>query len=157
MVKPNRRSTLQRLDDCAVYVVRLDMSLTLQTRSIPQVWRITILGVGASLPAAAVMNWLPNSESTIAGAVMIIGASVAGAIAAGRSTAPSAAGLRAGFLGGVIAVLTYVFTEALTATWSASRLAFFVFAGGVVLCISPVFGLVFGRVGGWVANTFAPQ
>lgn len=129
----------------------------LHPRNDPQVWRIAILGAGASLPAAAVMNWLPNSEATIGGAVMIIGASIAGAIAATRSADPSAAGLRAGFLGGVIAIFTFVFMEAVTATWSVPRLMFFAFAGGVVLCVSPVFGWTFGRVGGWVANTLAAQ
>jgi hypothetical protein len=125
----------------------------LQIRSVPRVWRVTLLAAGASLPAAAVINRLPNSEATIGGAVMIIGALIAGALAATRSVDPSAAGLRAGLLGGIIALLTFVFTEAITAAWSASRLLFFAAAGGVVLCVSPMFGLVFGRVGGWIASS----
>lgn len=121
-------------------------------RSLPRVWRIAILGAGASLPAAAVLNWLPSAEATVGGAVMVIGASIAGALAAGRAADPSAVGLRVGFLRGVVAVLTFVLTDAPTATWSVSRVGFLVGAGGAVLCISPLFGLLFGRVGGWVAN-----
>lgn len=128
------------------------MSTALHASRVPRVWRIAFLGAGASLPAAALLNWLPNAEATVGGAVMMIGASIAGALAAGRAADPSAVGLRAGFLGGVVAILTFVVTDAPTATWSMARVAFFVAAGGAVLCVAPVFGVLFGRVGGWVAN-----
>jgi hypothetical protein len=39
------------------------------------------------------------------------------------------------------------------AVWPPSRIVFWTFAGGVVLCVAPIFGLGCGRVGGWVANT----
>ena len=122
------------------------------TRRVPQAWQAALLGMLASLPATAVVNWLPNSEATIGGGVMVIGAMIAGAVAAGRSINPTAAGLRAGFLGGVIGVLAFVVTVGMTATWSATRIVFFTFAGVMVLSIAPVFGLVFGWIGGWVAN-----
>lgn len=128
------------------------MLSALHPRRIPEVWWIAILGTVASLPATGLVNWLPDSRATIGGGVMIIGATLAGALAVTRSVDPSAAGLRAGFLGGIIALLTFVFTEALTVTWSMSRLVFFGFASGVVLFISPLFGSLFGRIGGWVAG-----
>ena len=90
---------------------------------------------------------------------MIFGAFIAGAVARTRSIDPDAAGLRAGFFGGVLAVLTLIVTVVGTAAsgsmaaWSLSRVVFWSFAGGLVLCIAPVFGLVCGRVGGWVATT----
>lgn len=125
---------------------------TPDVRSVPQVWRIAIFGTVASVPATVILNWLPDSEATVGGGVMIIGAMIAGALAVSRSVDPTAVGLRAGFLGGIVAILTFVVTKAPTATWSPSRLVFFAIAGGAVLCISPVFGLISGWVGGRVAS-----
>jgi hypothetical protein len=85
-----------------------------------------------------------------------VGALIAGGIAATRSTDPSAAGLRAGLLGGVVSVLSVVVTVGSSAAWPLSSVVFGVFAAIVVLCVAPVFGLAFGRIGGWVANTVAP-
>ena len=126
-----------------------------QIRRIPQVWYVAILGTIAALPATVLINWLPNSESTVGAGVMIVGAMIAGAIAANRSTEPSAAGVRAGFLGGVIAVSVFLLTEATTVTWSLNTIPFFLVAVVMLLCVSPVFGLISGRIGGWVANTVA--
>lgn len=129
------------------------MAPLLDVRSVPQVWQIAIFGTVASVPATVVLNWLPDSEATIGGGVMIIGAMIAGALAVSRSVDPTAAGLRAGFLGGTVAIFTFVVTEALTVAWSPSRLVFFGIAGVVILCVSPVFGLASGWVGGRVAST----
>lgn len=132
-------------------------------RTIPSAWRFALVGALASLPVAIILNWLPNSEATIGGGIMIIGAFIAGVIAAIRSTDPGAAGLRAGFLGGVLAVLTLIVTvistvgSGTTAVWPLSRVVFWIFASGLVLCIAPVFGLGCGRVGGWMANTVASR
>jgi hypothetical protein len=128
-----------------------------RVRTLPSAWRFAIIGAIASLPVAAVVNWLPNSEATIGGGIMIVGAFIAGGIAAIRSTDPDAAGLRAGFLGGVLAVLTFLVTAGTTAAWPLSRVVFFVFATVGILCIAPIFGLGCGRVGGWVANTVASR
>jgi hypothetical protein len=131
------------------------MVSNVRIRRIPQVWRVAILGTIAALPATAVINWLPNSEATVGGGVMVVGAIIAGAVAANRSVEPSAAGLRAGSLGGIIAVSIFILTEGTTVTWSLNTSVFFVIAVGMLLCVSPVFGLIFGRIGGWVANTVA--
>jgi hypothetical protein len=105
------------------------------------------------------VNWLPTSEATIGGAFMTVGAFIAGGIAATRSEDPDAAGVRAGLLGGVVGVLLLrvtVVSSALggtTVVWrSASRVAFIILASGVVLCVAPLFGRAFGRVGGWAAS-----
>jgi hypothetical protein len=124
-------------------------------RRIPQVWHVAILGTIAALPATVLINWLPNSEVTVGGGVMLVGAMIAGAVAANRSVDPSAAGLRAGFLGSVIAVSVFILTEGTTVTWSLNTIMFFLVAVVMLLCISPVFGLISGRIGGWVANTIA--
>ncbi|QLG28327.1 DUF5518 domain-containing protein [Halorarum halophilum] len=132
-------------------------------RTAPSTWRFALIGALASLPVAAIVNWLPNSEATVGGGIMVIGAFIAGAIAAVRSTDPDDAGLRAGFLGGVLAVLTLVVTVVsaavggTAAAWPPSRVLFWVLAIGLVLCVSPVFGLACGRVGGWVADTVASR
>ncbi|MFB1066149.1 DUF5518 domain-containing protein [Natrinema sp. H-ect4] len=125
----------------------------LRVHTLPPAWRFALIGAIASLPVTAILNWLPNSEGTIGGGIMIIGAFVAGVIAAIRSADPSAAGLRAGFIGGVLGLLIFIVTAGTTATWSLRRVVFVVFAGGLVVCVAPLFGLGFGRVGGWVANT----
>lgn len=121
----------------------------------PQLWYVSILGAIAALPATVVIDRLPNSEATVGGGVMIVGALIAGGIAATRSMDPSAAGLRAGFLGGLIAVFVFVLTEGATVAWSLNTNVFFLLAVVMVLCLSPVFGLIFGRIGGWVTNTVA--
>jgi hypothetical protein len=92
---------------------------------------------------------------TVGGGVMLVGAIIAGAIAASRSGEPSAAGLRAGFLGGVITVSVFLLTEGTTVTWSLNTIVFFLIGCVMFLGVSPVFGLIFGRIGGWIANTVA--
>jgi ABC-type uncharacterized transport system permease subunit len=88
---------------------------------------------------------------------MIVGAFIAGALATTRSADSGAAGLRAGFLGGVIGLLTFVVTVDTTAAWPVSRVLFWLFAVTAVLFIAPLFGLGFGRLGEWVANAVSPQ
>jgi hypothetical protein len=132
------------------------MPSNLQNRSVPQAWLITILGAAASIPAGVIINQFPNSEATVGGAAMIIGATIAGSIAATRTVSPGGVGLRAGFLGGVIAVLVPIPSVA-TTTWPASRFIFFVFTGGAVLCIASAFGWVFGHIGGWIAGTITAR
>jgi hypothetical protein len=89
---------------------------------------------------------------------MLFGAFLAGVIAALRSTDPAASGLRAGFIGGAVAVFTLTMRVVSTAVggtavaWPLSRIAFWVVAGGFVLCVAPVFGLACGRVGGGLAD-----
>jgi len=124
-------------------------------RRISQTWHVAILGTIAALPATVVINWLPDSEVTIGGGVMLVGAIISGAVAANRSVEPSAVGLRAGFLGGMMAVCVFILTEGATVTWSLNMIVFFLIGVVMFLCISPVFGLIFGRIGGWVANTVA--
>jgi hypothetical protein len=134
---------------------QLIMFPDLHPRRIPQLWQIAILGVIAALPATVVINWFPNSEVTVGGGVMIIGAIIAGSVAVNRSVEPSAAGLRAGFLGGIITVSAFILTEGTTVTWSLNTFVFFLIAVVMFLCVSPVVGLIFGRIGGWVADTVA--
>jgi len=134
---------------------QLIMFPDLHPRRIPQVWHVAILGTIAALPATVVINWFPNSEVTVGGGVMVVGAIIAGALAVTRSVEASAAGLRAGLLGGIIAVSAFILTEGTTVTWSLNTIVFFLIAVVMFLCVSPVFGLIFGRIGGWVANTVA--
>jgi len=126
-------------------------------RSVSQVWRVALVGAIASVPATVVLNWVPNSGATPGGGVMIIGAMIAGAFAIAQSIDPGAAGLRTGLLGGVVAVLTFVVTQAATVTWSVSMLVFFGIAVTFVLCVSPLFGWVSGRVGGRIAGAIVSE
>ena len=135
------------------------MDIDPRFQTLPAAWRFALIGAVVSLPVAAIINQLPNSEATIGGSIIVIGAFTAGVIAAVRSTNPDEAGLRAGFIGGTLAVVTLIVTIVSTAisgtmaAWPLSRVVFWIFASGLVLCLSPVFGLVFGRVGGWVTTT----
>ena len=129
------------------------MTQNTRYRRIPQVWRAAVLGTIVSLPATVIINWLPNSEATAGGGAIIVGPMIAGAVAANRSVESSAAGLRAGFLGGVVAVSGFILTEATAVAWSLNTIVFFLIAAGMLLCLSPVSGLIFGRIGGWAANT----
>ena len=89
--------------------------------------------------------------------MMLIGAFIAGGLAVIRATDSGASGLRAGFLGGVVGVLTFIVTTGTTAAWPLSSVAFFALASMGVLCVAPLFGLVCGRLGGWVATTVLPR
>jgi len=53
----------------------------------------------------------------------------------------------------VIAIAGFIFTEATAVAWSLNTVVFFFIAAGMLLCLSPVFGLIFGRIGGWAATT----
>ncbi|MFC7130169.1 DUF5518 domain-containing protein [Haloferax chudinovii] len=116
-------------------------------------WNAALVGVIASIPVSTVVNWLPNSEATVGAGMMIFGAFIAGAVAAARSEDSDAAGLCAGFLGGVLELVIFAVTTGTTAAWPPSRVAFFALAGGVVLCLASMFGLGCGRIGGWVVRT----
>ncbi|MFC7072583.1 DUF5518 domain-containing protein [Halovenus rubra] len=122
---------------------------------IPEAWHIAFLGTIAALPTTVLINWLPNSELTVGGGVMLVGATIAGAVAVKRSVEPSAAGLRGGFLGSIIAVSVFILTEGTTVAWSLNTIVFFLIAVVMFLSISPVFGLIAGRIGGWIANSVA--
>lgn len=120
-----------------------------------RVWRVAILGTIAAAPATVVVNWLPSSEATVGGGAMLIGPLIAGAVATSDAVEPDAAGLRGGFLGGLVAISAFVLTEARAVAWSLNTAVFFGVACLLLLCLSPVFGLVCGRIGGWTANAVA--
>ena len=132
---------------------------SLRIRPLPMVWQQALIGALASLSVAIIFNWVPNSEATISGSIMIVGAFIAGVIATNGSTEPDAAGFCTGLLAGVVGVSSFivkVVTDALsssTVAWPLFRIIFFVFVSVLFLCVAPVFRLVCGRVGGWMANT----
>ncbi len=90
---------------------------------------------------------------------MIFGGFIAGVLAAIRLTDPEAAGFRAG----VLAVLIGLFTPLAATIWSLTEnaviawpspfdIVIVVALGAVALVLVPSFGLVCGRIGGWVAS-----
>ena len=74
---------------------------------------VRIHRVVASLPVIVVLNSLPDiiGEAGIAADILVIGAFIAGLVATSRSADPTAAGLRAGFIGGVIGTLIFAVAE----------------------------------------------
>ena len=124
-----------------------------RVRTLPDIWRFALIGVIVSLPVTALLNRLPDSEATIGGGIMLIGAFIAGMLAGIRSSDPGAAGLRAGFLSGLIGLLIFLVTAGTTASWPLPRVVFWTLASGLVVCGASLFGFGFGRAGGWVANT----
>lgn len=133
-------------------------------RTLSSEWQFALIGAFISLPVVVIVNWFPNSEANLAGGIGIIGAFIAGFIAATRSAEPDAAGFRAGLLGGIVGILIpivpgiSIVIENASVPWpSLARAVFFVGAGAVLLCIAPMFGLVCGRVGGWMATTVAKR
>ena len=135
------------------------MASSSSRRTLPPSWKFALIGAIASLPVVAVLNWLPDwiGEADIGGGIMILGAFIAGFIATMRSSDPSAAGLRAGFIGALVESAVFAVTAGVTATWSLSRVVFFVFAGALLLILAPAFGFVLGRLGGWTATIVTPQ
>lgn len=120
---------------------------------VPQLWRVALFGMVAGVLITVGLNWLPAwvGASDIGGGLVIIGAVVAGALAATRSVKPSAAGFRTGAVGGVVTIVIFALTD-LSLTWSLSFIIPFMTAVVGVLVLSPIFGAVLGLVGGWIAN-----
>jgi hypothetical protein len=123
------------------------MSSTLRNRNVPQPWLITILGAAASIPAGVIINQFPNSEATVGGAVMIIGATIGGAIVATRAVNPGSRAphgalrrrhrsSRVDPIGGGDGSLASI------------QVYFLRFSGGAVVCIASAFGWVFGHIAG---------
>jgi len=145
------------------YRTRMALS-SVRTQTLSPAWRFALVGALVSLPLAAVVNWLPDSGTNMAGSVMIFGAFIAGFIAATRSTEPNAAGSRAGLLSGAVAVLTPIVAAVSSAIGSGvvawptpAETVFFLGAGAAILCLAPAFGSVCGRVGGWAATTIGTR
>jgi hypothetical protein len=88
---------------------------------------------------------------------MIVGSLIAGSPAATRSVDSGAAGLRAGFLGGSIGLAVFLFRVDTSVAWPLSRVLFWTFAGGIIVCVAPVFGFLSGRIGGWVADAVSTR
>jgi hypothetical protein len=133
-------------------------------RGVASAWRFALVGVLASLPVTAALNRLPNSGADVAGGIMVVGAFVAGAVAALRSSDPGAAGFRAGLFAGVVAALAPVVRSAGVAAGSTAatpgsppRAAAFLVLAAVVLVLASAFGWAFGRVGGGVATVVAAR
>jgi hypothetical protein len=124
---------------------------------------IAVVGALASLPVTLLLEWLPDSGATVGGGIMIVGAFLAGAIATTRGVEPSAVGLRTGALAALVAAATpvgRVFGDVAAgnaAAWPLPRVAFLAAAGVTVLLVTPLFGLVCARVGGWVAATLGSR
>jgi len=55
----------------------------------------------------------------------------------------------------VSAVAVFVLKEGPPVIWSINMTVFFFIAVVMLLCASLVFGMIFGRIGGWVASTVA--
>jgi hypothetical protein len=72
------------------------------------VWQQALIGALASLPVAVIFNWVPNSEATISGSIMVVGAFMAGAIATNGSTERDAAGFCTGLLAGVVGISSFI-------------------------------------------------
>ncbi|GAA0677538.1 DUF5518 domain-containing protein [Natronoarchaeum mannanilyticum] len=128
------------------------MESPLRVEALSATWRFALVGAIASLPVTAVLNLLPDSEATVGGGVMIFGAFIGGAIAAVRSSDPDDVGIRAGFVGAILGLLVFLLTEGTTVTWGLPKAVFFVFGGGLMVFVASLFGMGFGRVGGWTAD-----
>ena len=135
------------------------MPLSPSIRSLPPAWNCALIGTVASLPAVLLLNWLPDwiGQADITAGIYIFGAFVAGVVATRRSSQPRAAGLRAGVIGAVAGVALFTVEMVPTLTWSLATAAFVFVANGLMLIFAPLFGWVFGYLGGLVANHAARQ
>ena len=97
-----------------------------------QVWKFAVIGAIASLPVTTIVNWLPNSETSIGGSIMVVGAFIAGVIAKLRLIDPSAAGLRAGFIGAVFEISNFLITEGNSVLSSQFSIVFWIMGLGIV-------------------------
>lgn len=121
-------------------------------RAVSPAWRAALIGTLAALPATVLIDRLPNGEATIGAGIMVIGAAIAGVVAEGTKES-GAAGIRAGFLGGVIDILVLGVTIDPAVIRQPNQLPFLMLAVLAVLCVWPLFGLAFGRLGGWIKRS----
>lgn len=66
------------------------------------------------------MNWLPNSQASVGGRVLIVASVISGGLAATRSVDSIVTGFHTGFLAWIISILTFV----MSAAWSPLRAIF---------------------------------
>ncbi|MFC7058337.1 DUF5518 domain-containing protein [Halovenus salina] len=116
----------------------------------PAAWQFALTGALVSVPVGIAIEQLPHSVATPAGSVMVLGAAIAGALAARFSTDPDAAGARAGVLGAGLSVISSLVRAITAPTDAQSSVGALLFAGVIVVCLAPLFGLACGRLGAWV-------
>jgi len=125
-------------------------SLQIQTPS--KAWQFAFIGAIASVPVTYIINWLPNSETSIGGSIMVVGAFIAGVIAKLRLIDSSAAGLRAGFIGAIFEISIFLINEGNSVLSSQHSIVFWVIGMGIMGFGMVFFGLLVGSFGGWVTN-----
>ncbi|GAB3019290.1 DUF5518 domain-containing protein [Natronobiforma cellulositropha] len=115
-------------------------------------WRFALTGFLASLPITAVLYSPPNPIWTTGAGLVLVGPFLAGAVAATYSSDPGAAGIRAGFIGGLLTPLE-LFVPVFLGLTHPKSLFTIVFTLALAVGIGLLLGLVFGYVGGWVTAT----
>jgi hypothetical protein len=129
------------------------MVYTPRIRGIPQVWQIAVLGALGGLAINVVGNSLSFSGQDPSGSIFLFGTVLAGGIAVARSADPGAAGLRTAFIGAIINfILSIPPNMAYITSWKGGPFMFTIFSV-VILSVSCVLGVIFGRIGGWITNT----
>lgn len=121
------------------------------------VWWVALLGALAAGPATFVLTRLPATTASPGGGVVVVGSAIAGALAVRWGVDASAAGLRTGFIGGVVGTVAFLLGLDPAGPWAASRLLFVLVAPVVVVGGAALFGVAFGRLGGWVARRLGGQ
>ena len=135
------------------------MGSSVSIRTLSSAWKFTLVGIGASIPVTIVLNWLPDqiSQADFGATILVFGALIAGFVAKVYSSDPGTAGLLTGFIGAVVGISTSTVVAGESITSSLSTIVFFFFATGLLIVVASLFGLFFGRIGGWFANTVEPQ
>lgn len=82
-----------------------------QIQTPSKAWKFVVIGVIVSLPITYIINWLPNSETSIGGSIMVFGAFIAGVIAKLYLMDSSAAGLRSGLIGAIFEIFNFLINE----------------------------------------------
>lgn len=135
------------------------MGSSVSIRSLSPAWKFALIGTVASIPITIVLNWLPEqiAQADFGAAIFVFGALIAGFVATVYSSDPGTAGLLTGFIGAVVGVGTSTVVAGETLTSSLFTAVFFLFGMGLLVVIASLFGLFFGRIGGWLATTIDPQ
>ena len=130
------------------------MASSMPVRSLSPAWKFALIGTVVSIPITVVLNWLPDqiAQADFGAAIFVFGAFAAGFVAAVYSSDPGAAGVRTGFIGALVGIGITTTTAGMTVTSSTATGVFFLFGSGLLLVVASLFGLFFGRIGGWVAN-----
>jgi uncharacterized membrane protein YeaQ/YmgE (transglycosylase-associated protein family) len=137
---------------------------TSSSRRLDGVWKYGLLGGLGSVPLTAALSTWTGSVTTLSGNGVVVGAALAGYLAANASREASRAGLIAGVVGGAPFTVWTVGTllgipDGTVVVWSnpVPEVALLLSVAFALTLLSTIAGVIGGLVGGWLSGRIHPR